>query len=53
VNILVDAGLVDKNWEKQSYHGIEADTVVVFAVRNDNPSTSRAGLTSSSPASRS
>src|SRR5206468_4292325 len=37
VNVLVDAGLVDKNWEKQSYHGIEADTVVVFAVRNGNP----------------
>jgi sulfate/thiosulfate-binding protein len=37
VNVLVDAGLVDKNWDKQSYHGIEADTVVVFAVRNGNP----------------
>ena len=37
VNLLVDAGLVDPNWEKQSYKGIEADTVVVFAVRNGNP----------------
>jgi sulfate/thiosulfate-binding protein len=37
VNLLVDAGLVDKGWDKQSYHGIEADTVVVFAVRNGNP----------------
>src|SRR5262245_16223854 len=37
VNILVDAGLVDKNWDKQAYRGIEADTVVVFAVRNGNP----------------
>ena len=37
VNILVDAGLVDTNWDKQSYKGIEADTVVVFAVRNGNP----------------
>lgn len=37
VNILVDAGLVDPNWDKQSYRGIEADTVVVFAVRNGNP----------------
>jgi sulfate transport system substrate-binding protein len=37
VNILVDAGLVDRNWDKQSYRGIEADTVVVFAVRNGNP----------------
>jgi sulfate transport system substrate-binding protein len=37
VNILVDAGLVDQSWDKQSYDGIEADTVVVFAVRNGNP----------------
>jgi sulfate/thiosulfate transport system substrate-binding protein len=37
VNLLVDAGLVDRNWDKQSYRGIEADTVVVFAVRNGNP----------------
>jgi sulfate transport system substrate-binding protein len=37
VNLLVDAGLVDPNWDKQSYKGIEADTVVVFAVRNGNP----------------
>jgi sulfate/thiosulfate transport system substrate-binding protein len=37
VNILVDAGLVDRNWDKQAYKGIEADTVVVFAVRNGNP----------------
>src|SRR5215470_2663646 len=37
VNILVDAGLVDAKWDKQSYKGIEADTVVVFAVRNGNP----------------
>jgi hypothetical protein len=50
VNILVDAGLVDKNWEKQSYHGIEADT---RGAKTTTRSTSRAGLTSSSPASRS
>ena len=37
VNTLVDAGLVDRNWDKQSYRGIAADTVVVFAVRNGNP----------------
>jgi sulfate transport system substrate-binding protein len=37
VNLLVDAGLVDPAWSKQSYHGIEANTVVVFAVRNGNP----------------
>ena len=37
VNMLVDAGLVNSNWNKQTYDGIEADTVVVFAVRNGNP----------------
>src|SRR5438876_245307 len=37
VNLLVDAGLVDQNWNHQSYKGIAADTVVVFAVRNGNP----------------
>jgi sulfate/thiosulfate transport system substrate-binding protein len=37
VNLLVDAGLVDPNWSRQSYGGIAADTVVVFAVRNGNP----------------
>jgi sulfate/thiosulfate-binding protein len=37
VNLLVDSGLVDQNWDRQSYDGIAADTVVVFAVRNGNP----------------
>jgi sulfate/thiosulfate transport system substrate-binding protein len=37
VNLLVDAGLVDANWDKQSYNGVEANTLVVFAVRNGNP----------------
>jgi sulfate/thiosulfate transport system substrate-binding protein len=37
VNLLVDAGLVDSNWNHQAYDGIGADTVVVFAVRNGNP----------------
>jgi len=37
VNLLVDAGLVNQNWDRQSYGGIAADTVVVFAVRNGNP----------------
>ena len=37
VNLLVDDGLVDSNWNRQSYDGIAADTVVVFAVRNGNP----------------
>src|SRR6185312_7161942 len=37
VNLLVDAGLVDSKWNRQSYDGIAADTLVVFAVRNGNP----------------
>jgi sulfate/thiosulfate transport system substrate-binding protein len=37
VNLLVDAHLVDPKWNRQSYNGIAADTVVVFAVRNGNP----------------
>jgi sulfate transport system substrate-binding protein len=37
VNLLVDAGLVDSKWNRQSYDGVAADTVVVFAVRNGNP----------------
>jgi sulfate transport system substrate-binding protein len=37
VNLLVDAGLVSPNWDKQGYNGIAANTVVVFAVRNGNP----------------
>ena len=37
VNLLVQAGLVDKSWNKQSYDGIGADSVIVFAVRAGNP----------------
>jgi sulfate/thiosulfate-binding protein len=37
MNLLVDQGLVDPRWNRQSYDGIAADTVVVFAVRNGNP----------------
>jgi len=37
IQILVDAGLVDANWNHQSYNGIVANTVVVFALRNGNP----------------
>jgi sulfate/thiosulfate-binding protein len=37
VNLLVDAGLVDSKWNRQSYDGMGADTVVVFAVRDGNP----------------
>ena len=37
VNLLVDAGLVNSSWNRQSYDGIAANTVVVFAVRDGNP----------------
>ena len=37
VNLLVDHGLVDKNYDKQSYKGAAANSVVVFAVRDGNP----------------
>ena len=37
MNLLVDHGLVDPAWSRQSDDGIAADTVVVFAVRNGNP----------------
>jgi sulfate transport system substrate-binding protein len=37
VNQLVDAGLVNRNWDEQGYSGVAADTVVVFAVRDGNP----------------
>src|SRR5205809_1039396 len=35
--LILDAGLVDSKWNRQSYDGIAADTVVVFAVRSGNP----------------
>jgi sulfate transport system substrate-binding protein len=37
MNILADAGIVSKQWNHQSYNGIEANTVVVFALRDGNP----------------
>jgi sulfate/thiosulfate-binding protein len=37
VDLLVDAGLVNQNWDEQGYKGIAADTVVVFALRDGNP----------------
>src|SRR5579862_221279 len=37
MNQLVDAGMVSPTWDEQSYDGIAADTVVVFAVRDGNP----------------
>ena len=52
VNLLVDAGLVDSNWNHQAYNGIAADTVVVFAVRNGNPKHIKGWNDLISPASR-
>ncbi len=37
VDTLVDAGLVAKSWQSQSYGGNEAYSVVVFAFRGGNP----------------
>jgi sulfate/thiosulfate-binding protein len=37
VKLLVDAGLVDKNWKNNAYKGIVTRSVVVFVVRNGNP----------------
>jgi sulfate/thiosulfate-binding protein len=34
---LVDAGLVDKDWNQNKYDGFVTDSVVVFMVRNGNP----------------
>jgi sulfate/thiosulfate-binding protein len=34
---LVDAGLVDKDWNQNEYDGMVTDSVVVFAVRPGNP----------------
>ncbi len=37
VTSLVKKGLVSGNWNKNAYHGIVTDSVVVFVVRNGNP----------------
>jgi sulfate transport system substrate-binding protein len=37
VELLVTAGLVNPDWDEQSYRGIVANTVVVFALRDGNP----------------
>jgi sulfate/thiosulfate transport system substrate-binding protein len=37
VQSLVDAGLVDKDWDQNPTHGILTDSVVVFLVRKGNP----------------
>ncbi len=34
---LVDAGLVDENWNQNEYKGMVTDSVVVFIVRKGNP----------------
>lgn len=34
---LVDAGIVDANWDKQKYNGIAEDSVVSLVVRKGNP----------------
>ncbi|MGZ8702855.1 MAG: substrate-binding domain-containing protein [Gaiellaceae bacterium] len=34
---LVDKGLIDKNWDKQSYNGVVWNSVVVFGLRDGNP----------------
>ncbi len=34
---LVDAGIVDANWDKNKYKGIAEDSVVVLVVRKGNP----------------
>src|SRR6266700_2088786 len=37
VDRLVSAGLVDKTWDKNAYHGVVSKSVVVFVLRNGNP----------------
>ena len=37
VNLLVDAGLVSAKWNRMSYDGIGANSVVVFVLRDGNP----------------
>src|SRR5262245_35936850 len=34
---LVGAGIVDRNWKRQSYKGMVTNSVVVFVVRDGNP----------------
>jgi len=37
INNLVDKGLINKNWDKQSYNGVVWNSVVVFGLRSGNP----------------
>ena len=37
INDLVDKGLINKNWDKQSYNGVVWNSVVVYGLRSGNP----------------
>ncbi len=37
IELLEKAGLVDPNWDRQSFKGIATNSIVVFAVRDGNP----------------
>jgi len=37
INNLVDKGLINRNWDKQSYNGVVWNSVVVFGLRDGNP----------------
>ena len=37
MNLLVDHGLVDPKWNRQSYNGVVWNSVVVFGLRDGNP----------------
>jgi sulfate transport system substrate-binding protein len=37
INDLVDKGVIDKNWDKQSHKGVVWNSVVVFGLRDGNP----------------
>jgi sulfate/thiosulfate transport system substrate-binding protein len=37
VDRLVEAGMVDESWDKNEYNGMVTSSVVVFAVRKNNP----------------
>jgi sulfate transport system substrate-binding protein len=37
ITTLVKKGIVSSNWNKNPYHGMVTDSVVVFVVRNGNP----------------
>ena len=37
INNLVDKGLINRNWDKQSYNGVVWNSVVVFGLHDGNP----------------